>query len=238
MTNRKRTLQGALTAAALALIALPGAAWAGAGDAGGGQRAPEPGQDPREVGVDPDLRVTAQRNVLLGRAVSVRGRSPVAHRRVRIDRRARGGQWVPVATTTAGGSGSFKVVWKPRAPGRYSLRAMPVTASGSGLAGAVRPSPPRPVMVYRPARATWYGPGFFGSRTACGQTLTKRTLGVAHRRLPCGTEVALSLGGRSVVVPVIDRGPYANGADWDLTQATAQRIGMTSTQRIGVLTLR
>ena len=37
--------------------------------------------------------------------------------------------------------------------------------------------------------ATWYGPGFWGMSTACGTMLTKTTIGVAHKRLPCGTVV-------------------------------------------------
>jgi len=36
---------------------------------------------------------------------------------------------------------------------------------------------------------------------------------------------------------VIDRGPYANGADWDLTEATASRLGVTSTATIGAVSL-
>ena len=90
------------------------------------------------------------------------------------------------------------------------------------------------LRVYDPARATWYGPGFYGNSTACGQTLTGETLGVAHRSLPCGTEVAVLYQGRTIVVRVIDRGPYAHGADWDLTQETAERLGFSGTDTIGV----
>jgi rare lipoprotein A (peptidoglycan hydrolase) len=36
---------------------------------------------------------------------------------------------------------------------------------------------------------------------------------------------------------VIDRGLFANGADWDLTQAAAQQLGMTGTSRIGAMPL-
>lgn len=36
---------------------------------------------------------------------------------------------------------------------------------------------------------SWYGSGFYGQRTACGQTLTKTLVGVANRTLPCGTLV-------------------------------------------------
>ena len=64
------------------------------------------------------------------------------------------------------------------------------------------------MTVYRAAVASWYGPGFYGRKTACGQRMTRKLLGVAHKRLPCGTEVALSYGGRSITVPVVDRGPF------------------------------
>jgi rare lipoprotein A (peptidoglycan hydrolase) len=63
-------------------------------------------------------------------------------------------------------------------------------------------------------------------------------MGVAHRTLPCGTPVAIDYQGRSIVVPVIDRGPYGvAGADWDLTQAAAFALGMTETSPIGALPL-
>jgi peptidoglycan lytic transglycosylase len=77
--------------------------------------------------------------------------------------------------------------------------------------------------VYKPA--TWYGPGFWGKRTACGTTLTPTTLGVAHRRLPCGTQVTFSYAGLSVTAAVIDRGPFRKRYTWDLTKKTAKRVG-------------
>ena len=80
--------------------------------------------------------------------------------------------------------------------------------------------------------ATWYGPGFFGERTACGQTLRRKTIGVAHRHLPCGTKVTLKYGGRYVRARVIDRGPYASGVRWDLTQKTARKLHLTTTDTI------
>ncbi|MGH2923044.1 MAG: RlpA-like double-psi beta-barrel domain-containing protein [Solirubrobacterales bacterium] len=75
-------------------------------------------------------------------------------------------------------------------------------------------------------RATWYGPGFYGNRTGCGVKLTKRTVGVAHRRLPCGTRVAFAHRGRWVRARVIDRGPYRKGFKWDLTRRLAKRLGV------------
>jgi Lytic transglycolase/Putative peptidoglycan binding domain len=87
-------------------------------------------------------------------------------------------------------------------------------------------------------RATWYGPGFWGNTTACGKTLTKKTLGVAHRKLPCGTHVAFASKGRWVRAKMIDRGPYRSGYRWDLTQRLAKRLGVinagTATIKSGV----
>lgn len=84
-----------------------------------------------------------------------------------------------------------------------------------------------------PALATWYGPGLFGRRTACGQTLTPQVQGVANRKLPCGTLVRVSYGTHSLVLPVLDRGPYGRiGARWDLTAGAAQALGITETVRV------
>ncbi len=64
---------------------------------------------------------------------------------------------------------------------------------------------------------SWYGPGFYGKRTACGLAFTTTLLGVAHRSLPCGTLVEFKYNGRSITVPVVDRGPYVAGRQWDLS---------------------
>ena len=93
------------------------------------------------------------------------------------------------------------------------------------------------VTVYLPALATLYGPGFYGRRTACGVVLRRKTVGVAHRWLRCGTPVAIYYQGRTLVVPVIDRGPYANGANWDLTMSAGNALGMDGTGDIGAVSL-
>ena len=89
-----------------------------------------------------------------------------------------------------------------------------------------------PTKAPKTALATWFGPGFYGQHTACGQTLTPATVGVANRKLPCGTLVKVTYDGQGLTVPVVDRGPYANGADWDLTAAAAQSLGIEETVRI------
>jgi rare lipoprotein A (peptidoglycan hydrolase) len=67
--------------------------------------------------------------------------------------------------------------------------------------------------------------------------LTARTLGVAHKTLPCGTRVEFFLRGKRITLPVIDRGPFANGATWDLTLTAMRRLGSSSTEVLGALPL-
>ena len=106
-------------------------------------------------------------------------------------------------------------------------------ASGVAVDGVVGPETrPRLVALMRSTKATWYGPGLYGNRTACGKRLRRGTLGVAHKSLPCGTAVTFYRGGRFVTVPVIDRGPFRRGVAWDLTAATARKLGMASTARL------
>jgi rare lipoprotein A (peptidoglycan hydrolase) len=85
----------------------------------------------------------------------------------------------------------------------------------------------------RVAGATWYGPGLYGRRTACGQVLRPGTIGVAHRRLPCGTTVRFAYRGRSLVTRVIDRGPYTRGNSWDLTNGARKALGFSGAGRVG-----
>jgi peptidoglycan hydrolase-like protein with peptidoglycan-binding domain len=107
--------------------------------------------------------------------------------------------------------------------------------SGAGIPadGVAGPQTINAIGSAQPAyKSTWYGPGFFGNTTACAQILTTETVGVAHQTLPCGTEVILYYKGRFKKATVIDRGPYANGAVWDLTQATASAIGLLATDMV------
>jgi hypothetical protein len=75
--------------------------------------------------------------------------------------------------------------------------------------------------------ASWYGGPLNGNHTACGQILRRQTIGVAHKTLPCGTKVVFGYKGHWVRTRVIDRGPYVKGREWDLTQATADRLHFT-----------
>lgn len=64
----------------------------------------------------------------------------------------------------------------------------------------------------------------YGLPIACGGVLHVPELGVANKTLPCGTMVLFRYGNRAVRVPVIDRGPYIPGREWDLTGATAEAL--------------
>jgi rare lipoprotein A (peptidoglycan hydrolase) len=77
------------------------------------------------------------------------------------------------------------------------------------------------------ANISWYGPGFYGRRTACGYALTASLVGVAHRTLPCGSHVTFRnpANGRVVVATVVDRGPYVSGRTFDMTAGLCRALG-------------
>jgi rare lipoprotein A (peptidoglycan hydrolase) len=64
----------------------------------------------------------------------------------------------------------------------------------------------------------------YGLPIACGGVLHVPQLGVANKTLPCGTMVTFVYNGRAIRVPVLDRGPYIAGREWDLTGATAEAL--------------
>jgi rare lipoprotein A (peptidoglycan hydrolase) len=109
--------------------------------------------------------------------------------------------------------------------------ALTSTGGTPGLSAPAAPTTPKP-PVHRTGIATWFGPGFYGQKTACGQTLTPEVVGVANRTLACGTLVRISYKGHTLTVPVLDRGPYAHGADWDLTAGAATALDITETVRV------
>jgi rare lipoprotein A len=115
--------------------------------------------------------------------------------------------------------------------------ALAATAPAGALADAGGSAAPAPAATPAPAHtravATWFGPGFYGRQTACGQTLTPGVIGVANRTLPCGTLVQITYKDHTLTVPVLDRGPYAHHASWDLTAGAAGALGITETVRIG-----
>src|SRR6185503_12034672 len=143
--------------------------------------------------------------------------------------------WTAVASTTVNADGSYLARWRTKAAGLFRVRA--VLQSGSA-ASAASASPELAISVHRPAIATWYGPGFYGRKTACGIKMSRTLLGVAHKKLPCGTQVAVLYKGRRITVPVVDRGPFRHGTSYDLTVATAQALRFEHTDRLGAIRMR
>ena len=75
--------------------------------------------------------------------------------------------------------------------------------------------------------ASWYGPGFHGKETANGELFDENEVTAAHRTLPMPSVVRVTnLGnGRSIMVRVNDRGPFAHGRIIDLSRRAAQLLG-------------
>jgi rare lipoprotein A (peptidoglycan hydrolase) len=103
----------------------------------------------------------------------------------------------------------------PGSAGPNGGAALPAPDAETGLPKGTSPSEVLARMSV--GRASWYGPGLYGRRTACGIRLGRSTAGVAHRKLPCGALVTFRYRGRFTTVPVIDRGPFARRVSWDLT---------------------
>jgi rare lipoprotein A len=166
--------------------------------------------------------VTRHRNVdvLGGHRGVLRGRvlPGVAGRTVTVATR-RHGAWRTLGHARTHAGGRFRLVVHARGTGSSPLR---VAFAGDGANTGTHRRAGR-LNVYRPSLASWYS--LSGGHLACGGTMTAGTLGVANKSLPCGTMVTFRYRGRSVRVPVVDRGPYSGGREWDLSAATARALG-------------
>jgi len=232
-----------MLAASPALAATPAPAASG----GSGLMAPgqsHTGSAPGDVTVTASgggITLATRASALLRNGLRVSGSaSPnAAGRTVEIERLGHqtSWRWAPTVRATIAGDGSFGATWHTNHIGRFSIRARLIEPATSHAASTQASLPSVTVTVYRAAIATQYGPGFYGQRTACGQKLTPSTIGVANRTLACGTPVAVYYHGHTLVVPVIDRGPYANHADWDLTEATGRALGISGTAVVGAVSL-
>jgi rare lipoprotein A (peptidoglycan hydrolase) len=247
VTRRAQTSIPAILSICLAGLALPALGVAASGartaDTGGSAMGPsnQPAIQPASGDVSSSsngVTISATQSAFLSNQLVFTGSVPSADAGDTIVIQRLGHQtqwqWAPTAQTTVGSDGSFTAVWDANHIGQFSVRAVLTGAQGGSAASAW---PTVTVTVYRSSMATQYGPGFYGHRTACGETLRPQTIGVANRTLPCGTKVAVYYQGQMMVVPVIDRGPYGTGADWDLTEATGQAMGIAGTARVGAVSL-
>ncbi len=225
-----RWLAVGLLAAALACAAAGTASASSGGTAAGNGSIGKP--VPGTVGATLGTITFTPANVVQGQVTVASGTlaSSDTGQPVSLEIESEPGVWDAVATNTVGPSGAFAIPWHAKLLGTFTMRVV----SGALASSSASVSTPETALnILHSVIATWYGPGFYGHRTACGQTLTRHILGVAHRTLPCGTPVTLYYNGKSITVPVIDRGPYANGATFDLTSATAQALGITETVNLG-----
>jgi rare lipoprotein A len=100
--------------------------------------------------------------------------------------------------------------------------------SGCATAGGPSgPGPRAPSSDLERGRASYYHSRFHGNRTASGERYDETTLTAAHRTLPFGTRVRVTNldNGRSVVVTIVDRGPFARGRVIDVSRLAARKLG-------------
>jgi rare lipoprotein A len=229
-----KALRHSLLCAAAAALASAAPA---AAQSPGGIEAPPPPTTAGVVSADGQVAISTRSGALLERVARFRGSvSPAeAGRTVTVERFDELAQaWLSLATAVVAADGTYLARWRADRTGLHRVRAVLAPAGEATLAAA---SAEVAITVHRPATATWYGPGFYGRRTACGQRMTRTLLGVAHRKLPCGTPVALLYRGRTITVPVVDRGPFSPIARWDLTAGTAAALGFEYTDELGALRL-
>jgi rare lipoprotein A len=127
------------------------------------------------------------------------------------------------ATTAPGSSIAIRTEDAPSSWERFVDQIRPVPLASNLMASASGGS-------VSTGRASWYGPGFFGNRTASGEVLRPGTLTAAHRTLPFGTKVRVTnlWNGRSAVVRINDRGPFHGNRVIDLAHGAAQELGLTA----------
>jgi rare lipoprotein A len=167
-----------------------------------------------------------QLNVLDGHPATVTGtlRPGLPGKVVALQMLGRHG-WRTLTRTFTGVRGRFKLRYIPRQTGSELVR-LRFAGDASDLGARRRLGR---LNTYHLAGASWYGGG---GQTACGASLTSSMQGVANKTLPCGTLVTLRYGGHTVRVPVIDRGPYVEGREFDLTEATKQALGFGDTGQV------
>lgn len=97
-----------------------------------------------------------------------------------------------------------------------------------GIDGQVAAPTKSPGAELDRGKASWYGPGFHGKRTASGERFDMNDLTAAHRTLPFGTRVRVRniQNGLEVVVRINDRGPRITDRIIDLSKAAAAALNL------------
>ena len=117
-----------------------------------------------------------------------------------------------------------------RRAGGAILRLFAFVAAVSGIYASTARADFVGTFPRKTVMASWYGQEFSGRRTANGERFDPQGLTAAHKTLPLGTLLLVSnpRNGKAVLVRVTDRGPYVKGRNLDLSQRTAQVLGIES----------
>jgi rare lipoprotein A (peptidoglycan hydrolase) len=99
-------------------------------------------------------------------------------------------------------------------------------SSGTGDTSGGSVTSPASSESWQEARVGTFGPGLYGTTTACGVRLRRKLEGVAHPVLPCGARLVIELNGRAVETRVVDKGSYGQGQEFALTAALGDALGM------------
>jgi len=121
----------------------------------------------------------------------------------------------------------------PEIPATKSVALRNVETPGTESEALKKPAAPALPIAVRSVstgEASWYGPGFYGNRTANGELFRPGTLTAAHRTLPFGTKVRVTnlWNGRSAIVRINDRGPFHGRRVIDLAHGAASQLGLIS----------
>ena len=126
----------------------------------------------------------------------------------------------------------------PPAPKPQVRREPTPVAPKPNTQAAVEPKPQASGDGWQTARASWYGPGLFGNKTASGAVLTQGMMNVAvpqgsTGRFPFGTRIEFAYNGKTCVAVVNDTGAFAKyGRQFDLGPGTAAALGFSGVQTV------
>ena len=179
--------------------------------------------------VDPDL----DRRALAARAPRRPGtgdRHAVPTRRRQPGDRpgAASGTWRSVVSDRTDARGRFVLLWRPSRLGSEALR---LRFAGDAQTARTARDAGR-ITVYRTALASWYA--LYGNPLACGGTLEHSSSASRTGRCRAGPRSRSATAADLVTVPVLDRGPYSGGREFDLTGATAAPLGVQRRRPIWV----
>ncbi len=182
-------------------------------------------QQPHSTSAAPSQSSVAGRPVVASGSSAASSASPVAPSRAKTRQPIAPAHPVPAAFRPAAGAPSDAQVRSELAQVeaiQHEERKRQLSAAAANLAGLLPWTQELRSGVQVSVASVFRD---YGLGLACGGVLGRAQLGVAHKTAPCGTLITFSYAGRSLTVPVIDRGPYIAGREWDLTGATAEALG-------------